>query len=362
MSNPIKTFVCAAIERSGLWRLPGAHAGGAATVFTLHRVHAGARPVVDPSFSISAHFLDAVIGYVIAEGCSVVTLGAMYERLASGEVAAGEAGPPMVVFTFDDGYRDNLTLAAPILARHGVPWTLFLTTGLPDRTCSYWWGALERLILQREHVELDIAGARVAFDTRTLQQKRAAFGQIAGRVRFVGGPELAQQIQQQYGIDDRQLLEVDALSWSEVRGLAERGVEIGAHTVSHQALSRLSLNEARFEMAHCRSRIREMTGIGPDHFAAPFGTPDTLGTREQELARSLGFKTLATTRPANIGSLAHTDMFQLPRITLSGEPERLSKIGLHLSGFMPWVRGARPIPPSPGPGAAAGAAIRQGPA
>ena len=357
MSNLIKTVAQAAVERSEVWRLPGARAAGAATVFTLHHVHADAGPVLDPSFSISGRFLDAVIGYVIAEGCSVVTLGEMYRRLP-----AREARPHMVVFTFDDGYRDNLTVAAPIFARHGVPWTLYLTTGLPDRTCTYWWGALERLILQRERVDLDIGGAPAVFETRTLRQKRVAFSRIAERVRFDGGPELSLRIRERYGIDDRQLLAADALSWSEVRQLHGQGVEIGAHAVSHGALSRLSLDEARFEMAQSRSRIADMTGTLPDHFAAPFGTPDTVGPRESELARALSFKTLATTRSANVGPVAHTDLFQLPRITLAGEPQRLSRIGLHLSGFVPWVRGGGSIPASPAPAVAAGAANRRSPA
>ena len=228
MSNLIKTVAQAAVERSEVWRLPGARAAGAATVFTLHHVHADAGPVLDPSFSISGRFLDAVIGYVIAEGCSVVTLGEMYRRLP-----AHEARPHMVVFTFDDGYRDNLTDAAPIFARHGVPWTLYLTTGLPDRTCTYWWGALERLILQRERVDLDIGGAPAVFEMRTLRQKRVAFSRIAERVRFDGGPELSLRIRERYGIDDRQLLAADALSWSEVRQL--HGQEPDHHRAKQRA-------------------------------------------------------------------------------------------------------------------------------
>ena len=53
-----------------------------------------------------------------------------------------------VVVTFDDGYADNCWQALPILERHAVPATFFVTTGYLRETRRFWWDELERLILR----------------------------------------------------------------------------------------------------------------------------------------------------------------------------------------------------------------------
>lgn len=333
-----KAVVRSAIEHSRVWRLLDGHTQCLATIFTLHRVHRHGHVILDPSFWIGERFLEATVRYVIGRGHDIVTIGELHRRLAVGETTRR-----MVVFTFDDGYRDNLELAAPIFAGHGVPWTLYLTSGVPDRTCTYWWGALERLILDRDHIELEcIAGLHLA--TETLEAKRAAFSTIAKIVCHADGAALAAEIMDRYGIDHRRLLEQDAMTWDDVRALAEAGVEIGAHTISHRSLASLPEAEARHEMAGSRDRIRCMAGIEPAHFSAPFGTPQTVGRRERELAIALGFKSLATTRAAGVTRDGGIDMFQLPRITLAGEPERLSRVGLHLSDAITWLSGRTTVP------------------
>src|SRR5436190_558012 len=64
------------------------------------------------------------------------------------ERALQPAASPRVVVTFDDGYADNATVAAPILERHGVPATMFVVSGVVGSQADFWWDELERLVME----------------------------------------------------------------------------------------------------------------------------------------------------------------------------------------------------------------------
>ncbi len=53
-----------------------------------------------------------------------------------------------MLFTLDDGYRDNATFAADIFARHRAPFTIFLNSGFFGRTCTMWWETLDAVLNQ----------------------------------------------------------------------------------------------------------------------------------------------------------------------------------------------------------------------
>jgi peptidoglycan/xylan/chitin deacetylase (PgdA/CDA1 family) len=71
---------------------------------------------------------------VAASGATPISLAAALELLDAGPVAGRH-----VCVTFDDGYRDNLTVAAPILRELGIPATVFVATGAVDGTAPFYW-------------------------------------------------------------------------------------------------------------------------------------------------------------------------------------------------------------------------------
>ena len=52
-----------------------------------------------------------------------------------------------VSITFDDGYRDNLEYALPILEELEIPATIFISTGTIKQERELWWDELENLLL-----------------------------------------------------------------------------------------------------------------------------------------------------------------------------------------------------------------------
>jgi peptidoglycan/xylan/chitin deacetylase (PgdA/CDA1 family) len=135
--------VFAAISATRIDRWGRGLAQGAGVILTLHHVRppdaGGFRP--NGILEITPDFLDHTLTLIRAEGYDLVSLDEALVRLS-----APRKGRFFVALTFDDGYRDNVEHAWPVLAKHGAPWTLFVTPGFADRTARLWWLELEEAI------------------------------------------------------------------------------------------------------------------------------------------------------------------------------------------------------------------------
>ncbi len=83
-----------------------------------------------------------------------------------------------VCITFDDGYRDLLQYAWPILKKNNVPFALYVPTGFPDRIGELWWVALERIVANNDRIGLYVDGRDQRFDCVTVDEKRNIYDQL----------------------------------------------------------------------------------------------------------------------------------------------------------------------------------------
>ncbi|MCS6759050.1 MAG: polysaccharide deacetylase family protein [Candidatus Devosia euplotis] len=122
-----------------------------------------------------------------------------------------------------------------------------------------------------------------------------------------------------YGYDlERQCREL-IMDWPELRHFAsEPFCTIGAHTVYHYELAKLSLDRARNKMARSADILLSQLGQRPAHFSYPLGRPLSAGPRELALARELGFASAVTTRPGGLYRRHVRDPFALLRVSLNG--------------------------------------------
>jgi peptidoglycan/xylan/chitin deacetylase (PgdA/CDA1 family) len=102
-------------------------------------------------------------------------------------------------------------------------------------------------------------------------------------------------------------------SWSELRDLARAGTTMGCHSVSHVRLSRASDVRMAYEIGEARKIIADKFGEC-EHFAYPFGTPDSFNEKTTAEIERAGFACAFLTH-AEFAD-AQTDRYHLPRLVI----------------------------------------------
>lgn len=248
-----------------------------------------------------------------------------------------------ITITFDDGYKDNLMLAYPILKKHDVPFTLYITNSFPNHTAKLWWYMLEDIVLENKEVRLFYSKKRYNYKTNSIKEKNKCFLLIREILINANKTDLdkaLKTLEKSYNKSLKTYIEKEALNWDEIRVLSNDPlVTIGCHTVNHLALKTLSKEELIKEVIISRDELKEKTEQEINHFAYPFGTINEVGEKEIGIVNNLNlFKTATTTRMGNVFSSHKNFKNSLPRIQVLGNQQDLSILDMYLSGFLPALK------------------------
>lgn len=320
---------------SGLAPLAGPLVGGIGAILMIHRVTA--RP--DKPNSVNRHlticptFLDALILDIKRQGFVFVGIDEAIER-----IGRGRGGQRFVTLTADDGYRDNLTEALPVLERHGVPLTVYVSPALINGTAELWWEVVEDVVEARDILYLGTRNGTVVLDCKTPAAKFAAIGRLhehlTVELREDEQRAALQKLASSAGIDMEKGRQSVLMNWQELRRMAAHPlVTIGAHTVNHFNLKRLDEAAARREIADVAAILRLETGTTPRHLAYPYGYADAVGKREVRLAREAGYLSAVTTRHGVLRPEHVRHLHALPRLSVNGRYQSLAHVRTMLSGI-----------------------------
>jgi peptidoglycan/xylan/chitin deacetylase (PgdA/CDA1 family) len=246
-----------------------------------------------------------------------------------------------VVVTFDDGYADNLHNAKPMLERCGIPATIFLVTGNIGREREFWWDKLDRLLLQPgtlpAALSLRLNGRTYRWELgETNHYSEEASQRYQGWRAWEGAPSsrhalyislwellhsLTESEQQQLlgqlvawaGAESAGRPTHRCLSFEEVAALTQGElVEVGAHTVTHPALSALPAASQRDEILKSKARLEEFLGSPVDSFAYPYGKGRDYTAETVSIVREAGFSCACSSLAGVVER--STDPFRLPRM------------------------------------------------
>jgi peptidoglycan/xylan/chitin deacetylase (PgdA/CDA1 family) len=150
------------------------------------------------------------------------------DAIVRGEIDRSSARP-IVAVTFDDGYLDNYANAHPILKKHGVPATFFVSTGIVDTDREF-----------QHDIDKNVRG-------------------------------------------------LPNMSWDQIRELHAEGHEIGAHTINHVNIAKVDQATAETELTDALARVRQEIGVQDVAYAYCFGKRSDITAERRELARRLGY-------------------------------------------------------------------------
>ncbi|WP_149536046.1 polysaccharide deacetylase family protein [Siccirubricoccus phaeus] len=285
--------------------------GGQGLIVMLHEVRED--PAAELQQGCPPETLAWMIAWLRAEGWEFVSMDEARRLVAAGGTEGGEDGGRFVALTFDDGFRDTMTQALPVLERHQVPLTCYVPTTAVNREMYCWWLGLRALFLRHDVVEIEALGAR--YECPDAARKRRALSEVTWWVHE--DYRRKQQLQPsfaRYGICLAGLNDRYFLTEAELRRFARHPlVTIGGHTTSHAAVAVLEEGAAAGEIAENRIYLQNLLDAPVEHFAFPYGDPLACGERDAALAALAGYRTAVATVDGPV-SRQNPHMFLLPRV------------------------------------------------
>lgn len=319
---------------TGLAPLAKPFVGGIGAILMLHRVTATPEKPdsINRHLNIAPSFLDAVVAGMKADGYAFVSMDEAVER-----IKAGGKGGQFATITADDAYRDNMTEALPILEKHGAPITIYVAPGLINGTADLWWDVVEDIVNARDRLTLSTPNGPTLIDCATAARKHQAiarlYAYLTTQVREEDQRAVLRELADANGIDVERPRLKTLLNWEEIRSIAAHPlVTIGAHTINHRNLKRLSESDARHEIGAVKGMLRAELGQEPRHFAYPYGYASAVGCREVGFARDAGYTSAVTTRHGVLRAEHAGFLHALPRISVNGRYQTLAHIRTMLSG------------------------------
>lgn len=276
------------------------------TILIFHRV----APAIDPlqdDIPTADEFADKV--QVLAKWFRPVSLREGVVRLKRRTLP-----PRAVAVTFDDGYADNAELALPILSHFGVPATFFVATRYLNGGLMWSDGVIES-VRRSTLPELNLEPLGLGrHPLRSDRERLDASVNLVAAVKY-RPPEERQRLVDRIAELANVTLPRDLMMTTEqLRKMADAGMEIGAHTMTHPILANVPLDVARREILGSKEELTQLLGRAPTLFAYPNGKPGYDYTGEHaRLVEEAGFVAAVSTAWGSAG--ISDDRYQLPRMT-----------------------------------------------
>jgi peptidoglycan/xylan/chitin deacetylase (PgdA/CDA1 family) len=194
--------------------------------------------------------------------------------------------------TFDDGYLDNYEYVLPLFDELRIPFAVYITNSFPEKTAFLWWYLLEDIILENDNIILSNGNRYVC---RVREEKEHVFIKLRNFILQSNQDNFREKfinLFSNYKIDTSAYNDVLCLSWKNILEMStSKYCTIGAHTMNHKTLNKLTNIELEYEIIHGKEFLEKKIGKNVKHFSYPFGTFNEIGMREIKFIKKCGFDT-----------------------------------------------------------------------
>lgn len=314
-----------------LWASEAAR--GAGVILGFQRVRPRRRGAFQPLLwqEITPDFLDRIIRALQRWGYDIVPIDEACARAVRLTTPRRFA-----CLTFDGASKDLVGHAYPVLARHKVPFAVYVPTAFPDGVGEAWWLALEALIDREARISLVIDGREQRFTVFKPGDRRELFGYLAGWLGKLPPAELSRAIRDlcaRHGIDLAAISRAAVMDWSELSRLAgDPNVTIGSATVQYAALATMKDNDAWREIAMGKAVLESALQRPVRHLAFPFGDQTSFRRAHVVMAEEAGFASAVSTIPGVVQPEGRSDLYALPRVPWDGRSRSLRALRVLMSG------------------------------
>lgn len=276
------------------------------TIFIFHRVSLGNDPLLlgEPDAATFCKKLRWITSWF-----SVLPLDVAVNKLRSNSLPSRAAA-----ITFDDGYADNFDVALPILKKFSIPATFFIATGFVDGGRMWNDNIIETVRrIPRRSLNLSELGLG-EFSLSSMEDRVRAINDLLSKLKYLSIDNRLRIANEIADISNVRLPNDLMMTSSQILGLRDAGMQIGAHTVNHPILAKIGLENARNEISMSKSYLENLIGERISLFAYPNGKP-SVDYREEHshIVRDLGFDAAFSTVRGAVHSTSN--YFQLPRFT-----------------------------------------------
>jgi len=229
----------------------------------------------------------------IKRSFKVLTLGEFFRQYREGR----KDWRGTCVITADDGYRDFYDIAFPILRQHGIPATLFVTTGVLNQKIWFWWDIIEYLFKQTSMEAITFKSEDRVFDLcfSTQKDRRKSWVIIANYCTGISTfkknilvENLAKAVRVKLPVIPP--LEYQGCTWKELNEMAGEGITFGPHTVTHPILTRCEPDEWKYEIVQSRKELSALKNGYVDVFAYPNGDQHDYNEQILAILETSGFE------------------------------------------------------------------------
>jgi peptidoglycan/xylan/chitin deacetylase (PgdA/CDA1 family) len=327
----IKPLVWGGLHGLGVNALARGLTRRSARIVTYHGVDADAHPVVNADRLQVPPAVFAAQLDLLARQYQVIPLRALVDGL----LGRAELPSRALAITFDDGYRNNLEQAAPVLRAKGLPATFFVTTSFVNGAVEPWWYRLREAVSALPGPQWAQPGQPPRPLGSDADRARTALEwEAAARVELATEQDvIVRQLEEAGG--GRKPLRYPLLTVDEVRALAGQGFDVQAHGDRHLSHAREDDAAVKAEIRSSVEQVRDWTGRAPWAYAYPYGhvprSPAVL-----EALRAAGLQSAVGTQTGlnRVGG----DVWRLNRYDLSGGWQG-SALESRLAGVWPDARG-----------------------
>ena len=220
-----------------------------------------------------------------------------------------------LIITFDDGFADNYINAFPILKKHQLSATFFISTGYIDTKETFWFNLLSRLVKTNAGGVFNIENSEFCISNDLKEQEILLLDLLVllknrpnlKRLEILN--DLTSQLSNRGPCDPLSL----PMTWENIKEMGKYKIEFGSHTVTHPILSQLTEQELENEIRTSKKDLEEHLGRKIQTISYPEGMEYAYNKKVIDIVDKAGYE-LGCSYIPGVNKLDSLELFQLKRM------------------------------------------------